>query len=223
MLFRSGAGTGLGYGYLIRTLNSKYYYVFASEGGHQDFSPHNEKEWRYFTFLKNYHKVDHISVERACAGPAIPLIFLFHAEVEKMESQIFLTREEMEKLTPEDVIKYGLSKQCRICEATLGFFVEIYGSAAGNMSLLLLPTGGIYLLGGVSVALAEYIMQSSTFRVKYLFISTIYLKQKRFKHKGRLEPLLGSIPLYLVKNSLIGVKGAEVIYFMIIFRNMLEE
>lgn len=169
-----GAGTGLGYGYLIRTLNTKYYYVFPSEGGHQDFAPQNEKEWRYSNFLKDYYKIDHLSVERACAGPAIPLIFLFLAEVEKMESQIFLTREEMEKLTPEDVIKYGLNKQCRICEATLEFFVEIYGAAAGNMSLLLLPTGGIYLLGGVSVALAEYIMQSSTFRVNNLFIQLIF-------------------------------------------------
>jgi glucokinase len=160
-----GAGTGLGYGYLIKTVNSKYYYVFPSEGGHQDFAPQNDKEWRYYGYLKNHYSVDRISVERACCGPSLPLIFLFHSEVEKIESEIFLTDEEKKKLTPEDVIKYGLSKQCRICEASLEFFIEIYGAAAGNMSLLLLPTGGIYLLGGVSVALAEHIIQSETFRV----------------------------------------------------------
>jgi glucokinase len=165
-----GAGTGLGYGYLIKTVNSKYYYVFPSEGGHQDFAPQNDKEWRYYGYLKNHYSVDRISVERACSGPSLPLIFLFHSEVEKMESEIFLTNEEKKKLTPEDVIKCGLGKQCRICEASLEFFIEIYGAAAGNMSLLILPTGGIYLLGGVSVALAEHIIQSETFRVTSLLI-----------------------------------------------------
>jgi glucokinase len=208
-----GAGTGLGYGYLIKTVNTKYYYVFPSEGGHQDYAPQNDKEWRYYGFLKSLYNVDRISVERACCGPSLPLMFLFHSQVEKIESEIFLTEEERKKLSPEDVIKYGLSKQCKICEAAIEFFIEIYGAAAGNMSLLLLPTGGIYLLGGVSVALAEHIIQSDTFR-------------RRFKEKGRLGPLVSSIPLYLVKNSLIGVKGAQVTYIFLInnlFRNMQEE
>jgi len=177
-----GAGTGLGFGYLIKTVNSKYYYVFPSEGGHQDFAPQNEKEWRFYQYLKNHYNIDHVSVERACSGPAIPLMFLFHSEVENMESQLFLTKEEKEKLTPEDVIRYGLSKQCRICEATIEFFIEIYGASAGNMSLLLIPTGGIYLLGGISVALAEYIIKSETFRVKfiifYFFLETLQRKGK---------------------------------------------
>jgi glucokinase len=47
-----GAGTGLGFGYLVKNNNSKYYEVYASEGGHQDFAPQNETEWEFFKYLQ---------------------------------------------------------------------------------------------------------------------------------------------------------------------------
>ena len=47
-----GAGTGLGFGILVKNLNSKYYEVYPSEGGHQDFAPQNETEWEFLKFLQ---------------------------------------------------------------------------------------------------------------------------------------------------------------------------
>jgi glucokinase len=196
-----GAGTGLGFGYLVKSSGSKYYDVFPAEGGHQDFSPQTEKQWRYEVFLKKFYQIEHVSVERACAGPSIPHIFKFLVEVEKEgDSTVFKSLDEIDTLTPEVIVENGLNDKCPVCKKTIEFFIEMYGAAAGNMSLLLLPIGGLYILGGLSNALEDYIRNGS------------FLKS--FKNKGRLEPLLSKIPLFLVKNSLIGVKGANVYNFI---------
>jgi glucokinase len=158
-----GAGTGLGHGYLVKNDKMKYYQVYPSEGGHQDFAPHDDLEWRYFKYLQTYYDVEHISVERACAGPAIPVMYRFFVESEKMQSD--LSSDQLDGLTSEEIVQKGLKKECKICETVIDFFVAIYGAAAGNMSLLLLPTGGLFLLGGLSVALENYIIKNDTFRV----------------------------------------------------------
>lgn len=191
-----GAGTGLGHGYLVKHQHGKYYHVFPSEGGHQDFAPQTERQWQYSNFLRQYYKIDHVSVERACSGPAIPVMLHYFIEAEKMESSIYKSEEEIKNASSEAIIKQGLGKKCKVCEKVIEFFVEMYGAAAGNMSLLLLPTGGLYLLGGLSAALEEYMINNDTFK-------------KSFNNKGRLEPLLKTVPIFTVKNSLIGVRGAE--------------
>jgi glucokinase len=160
-----GAGTGLGHGYLVKPEGNKYYYVFPSEGGHQSFAPQSDMDWRYHDFLKQYHKIEHVDVEIACSGPAIPVMLKFMIEVENLQSNHFKTKEEILKLKSEEIINYGLKKQCNVCEKVIEFFVKIYGAAAGNMSLLLLPTGGVYLLGGLSVGLEDYIIKQDVFRV----------------------------------------------------------
>lgn len=41
-----GPGTGLGEGYLCKSMFSKYYEVYSSEGGHTDFSVTSEEDWQ---------------------------------------------------------------------------------------------------------------------------------------------------------------------------------
>lgn len=171
-----GAGTGLGHGYLVKHFHGKYYHVHPSEGGHQDFAPQTDRDWRYLSYLKAYYKVDHISVERAVAGPAIPVMLQFIIEIEKIQSSVYKSSEEIHKAKSEDIIKNGLEKKCASCEKVVEYFTELYAAAAGNMSLLLLPTGGVYLLGGLSVALEEYIIKQDVFRVRiFIYILPTYI------------------------------------------------
>lgn len=163
-----GAGTGLGHGYLVKNDGNKYYSVFPSEGGHQDFSPKTEREWKYMTYLQNHFNIKRISLERACAGPALPLIFKYLA-TEGIKSDIFKNIDENFNIDNETIIKYGLSGECKICAETVDFFNNMYGSAAGNMCLIVIPTGGLYLLGGLSYALESHIKERKVFMVKVLF------------------------------------------------------
>ena len=162
-----GAGTGLGHGYVIKNCGSKYYSVFPSEGGHQDFCPKTLLEWKYLNFLQNHYNIDRISLERACAGPALPLIFKFFVE-EGVKSKIFKNITKDFKIINEDIVKYGLSGECEICAKTLDFICTIYGTAARNMSLTFIPTGGLYLFGGLSYALESHIKNKEFFNVNFL-------------------------------------------------------
>lgn len=164
-----GAGTGLGHGYIVKNEDSKYHSVYPSEGGHQDFSPKTDLEWRYMKFLQNHFQIQRISLERACAGPALPLIFKFFlAEGEK--SDVFKNANEQDfHIENEAIIKHGLSGECQVCKKTVDFFNCIYGAAAGNMSLIVIPTGGLYLLGGLSFALESHITEKKIFMVRLYF------------------------------------------------------
>jgi glucokinase len=158
-----GAGTGLGHGYIIKNTGTRYYHVYPSEGGHQDFAPQTDLECRYLKYVKEFYKVEHVSVERACSGPAIPTMYSFFKGSEGIEGLSLNT------LTSEEIIKQGLKGTCQICVKVLELFTSIYAAAAGNVCLLLIPTGGLYLLGGLSVALEEYIINSNVFRVNFAF------------------------------------------------------
>ncbi len=174
-----GAGTGLGHGYLVKNRSGKYYHVFASEGGHQDFAPQTELDWRYSKYLSKFYDVKHVSVERAVAGPAIPVMLQFFIEIEGMSSSIYKTDDEIKNANPKDITRYGLNGECKVCDKVVDYFAELYGNAAGNVALMLLPTGGIYLLGGVSIALKEYIIKKDVFVVRfiliYVMINMIYI------------------------------------------------
>lgn len=87
-----GPGTGLGVGFLLKPPGGKYYEIAASEGGHTDFAVVSEEDWELRKFAVNYIKesdnvenrrsggveIKRVSIERLCAGPAIPLLYEFY-------------------------------------------------------------------------------------------------------------------------------------------------
>ena len=85
-----GPGSGLGEGYLTKSRFSSCYEVFSSEGGHVDFNVTSEEDWNLRQFALDYipksQNVENqrgrgdlyrVSIERLCAGPAVPLIYEF--------------------------------------------------------------------------------------------------------------------------------------------------
>ena len=85
-----GPGTGLGQGILVKAEADGFYEPFPSEGGHVDFTVKNQDDWDLFEFAQKFietsnnvenlrakGKVGRLSVERLCAGPAVPLIYAY--------------------------------------------------------------------------------------------------------------------------------------------------
>ena len=85
-----GPGTGLGMGILVRHGKDDLYDPSPSEGGHVDFTVKNKEDYDLMVFAKNFiensnnvenlrakGKIDRVSIERLCAGPAVPLIYAF--------------------------------------------------------------------------------------------------------------------------------------------------
>jgi len=190
-----GAGTGLGHGFVVKNSSSQYHEVYSSEGGHQDFAPQSELEWEYYKYLQKFYNVGHVSVERACSGPVIKVIFQFFVEREKITSSL-LKGKEYADLKNEEILDAGLDKSCQVCVKTVELFTSIYGSAAGNMALVTMPFGGIFLTGGLTVKLANYIINGKIFH-------------ESFVKKGRVSSMMEKFPLFVVKNPHIGVNGSR--------------
>jgi len=191
-----GAGTGLGHGFMVKSQHSNYYEVYPSEGGHQDLAPSNNIQKEYHVYLQKFYNINHVSVERAICGEGIQTMFKFFYEKEKLESPLLKTKG-INDIEVREILEYGMENKCPICVKTLETFIEIYGAAAGNFSLLIIPTGGLYLLGGITVKLIDYILKSNKFWDSFI-------------DKGRLKPLMSTFPIFLVKNSdKVGVIGSR--------------
>ena len=200
-----GPGTGLGVGYLTKCEGDKYHLVCGAEGSHMDFAPRNELQFKYLKFLKKYYNIEHISAERATCGQSIIPIYKFLAKHTKVphdetlydQVKVFqgINNSDTQIQINNQIVSKGLKKECKLCEKTLEFFIQLYGQTAGNACLMYLPTGGLYLLGGLSVALQELIINTDTW-------------MKAFIDKGRLSSVLESTPVILIRVHDLGMRGS---------------
>ena len=80
----------------------------------------------------------------------------------------------------------------KLSRKVIELFIEILADSASDLSLFTLPTNGVYLLGGISFAIEPFI--------SIIFMENYFDKDFSF--------LLKSFPIYLIKNSNIGMIGA---------------
>ena len=76
----------------------------------------------------------------------------------------------------------------------LDMFVASYGAMAGNLALLLMATGGLYVGGGIAPKIREK-LKDGTF-------------MKAFTDKGRLSSLVASIPVRVILDDKTALFGA---------------
>ena len=81
-----------------------------------------------------------------------------------------------------------------LAEHALDLWISIYGAEAGNLALKLMATGGVYLGGGIAP--------------KVIAKLTGPLFTQAFVSKGRMQPLLESIPVKVITNDKIALFGA---------------
>ena len=195
-----GAGTGLGQGFLIP--QGDKYQVFASEGGHTDFAPRNNLEIQLLQYLKTKINSEHISVERVVSGQGIVSIYQFLRDTNfSKESSVIGQKiktwetESDSDIDPAAVIAQGATEEHDIiCTKTMSLFMELYGAETGNLALKILPYGGIYIAGGIAAKNLDIMKKAE-------FING-------FREKGRMNKLLNNIPIYVVLNPELGVRGA---------------
>ncbi len=73
-------------------------------------------------------------------------------------------------------------------------FVEIYGGVCGDFSTLMMPYGGIYILGGISVALEPIIVNKRIF-------------MKAYADKGWIKPFLEQMSIMIITVHDIAIRG----------------
>jgi glucokinase len=130
-----GPGTGLGVGALIPAGES--FNVIASEGGHVSFGAMGADEEPVFARL--HADGGRRSAEGVLSGPG--LVRLHRA-----------VNPEAMKLGPEMIVTQARAGG-REARATVALFVRLLGRFAGDVALTFKAEGGIYLAGGVALAL----------------------------------------------------------------------
>lgn len=184
-----GAGTGLGQAVLA--WDGHEHVILPTEAGHADFAPQGEIQRALAASLES--KLEHVSVERLVSGPGIRRIYDFL--VVRGVSSWPEVREAFALDDPSAVISsFALRRRDLACEQALDLFFELYGAEAGNLALRTLPTGGVYVVGGIAVKNLEK-LQDGTF-------------MRAFRRKGRLRALLEQIPVYVVLDHRVGLLGA---------------
>ncbi|MGD8567799.1 MAG: glucokinase [Gammaproteobacteria bacterium] len=187
-----GAGTGVGHAML--TWCNDAYQVLPCEAGHAGFAPANEEQTELLRFL--LRKFDIMSVERVLSGPGIKNIFDFVAD--QMPNQLSAALKN--DLTGDDptpvIVDYALQQKDPVAQKSLDIFVDIYGSAAGNLALTTLATGGVYIAGGVAPRIVDKLQDGA-------FIEA-------FNNKSKMKDLLTAMPVKVITNPKVGLIGAAV-------------
>lgn len=186
-------GTGLGQAFLI--WDGVEYRAHDSEGGHADFAPVGELQDDLLDYLRS--RYGHVSCERVCSGRALPELYEFlKARKTAVESEAIAGRLLAAQDRTPVIVEAGLASQpCPLSRATLELFAAILAAEAGNLALRILATGGVYLGGGLPRRLLPLLNRPD-------FLA-------RFGQKGRLSPLLATIPLHVIVRSGVGLLGAS--------------
>lgn len=185
-------GTGLGEAFL--TWDGRRHRIHPSEGGHADFAPTNPLELDLLRYLMQ--RFEHVSYERVCSGRGLPHIYAFLKSVGYAEEPAWLTTrlEAAEDPTPV-IVEAALGQPpCELCLAALNTFVSVLGAEAGNLTLKVLATGGVYLGGGIPPRILP-VLGSTQFT-------------EAFRRKGRFAELLGRVPVQVILHPQVGLLGA---------------
>ncbi len=185
-----GAGTGLGVGF--RLWDGERYRVYASEGGHVDFAPRNALQDGLLRFLRA--KYGRASNERVLSGRGLGDLYAYLREARAAAPRAEVEREMAEQDPAAVVTGHALAGDDALCAQALDLFVAVLGGVAGNLALIAVATGGVYIAGGIAPRIVEQ-LRSATF-------------VDALRAQGRLSPLVAKAPVHVVTNTRVGLLGA---------------
>jgi glucokinase len=184
------AGTGLGETFAV--WDGATYRPVAGEGGHADFAPRNELEAELLLHLRA--EFGRVSYERVLSGPGLINIYRYLRDRWRLAENQEVA-ELMAYSDPAAVIsRAATNDSCQLCSQALDLFVSLYGAEAGNLALRCLATGGVYLGGGIAPKIVTSLLKPAFMLA--------------FTAKGRLSPLLETIPVRVILNDRAALLGA---------------
>ncbi len=179
------AGTGLGEAMLF--WDGTRYHAAPSEGGAADFAARNDREVQLLDFLKQ--RLPRVSCEEVFSGRGFRRIHEFldpairHASFEELAAD-----------SAREITQNAIARSCPVCVETLDFWIDSFGSEAGNLALRVLAYGGVYLAGGIALKILSKLREGSFAR--------------SFADKAPLTSVLAAIPIFVILNEDAPLLGA---------------
>jgi glucokinase len=185
-----GAGTGLGVGF--RLWGGTEYRVYASEGGHADFAPRNARQDGLLRFLRAEY--GRASNERVLSGAGLADLYRYLKSEHVASPEPAVEREMADQDPAAVVTAHALAADDALCEQALGLFVQVLGGVTGNLALIAVATGGLFIAGGIAPRIVQALQGEA-------FLSALH-------DQGRLSPLVAKAPVHVVMNTKVGLFGA---------------
>lgn len=175
-----GPGTGLGVAGLVHARNT--WFPVPGEGGHVDIGPRSERDLEIFPHLEPIE--GRISAEQLLCGRGLVNIYRAICLADGVEPSLAL---------PSDITAGWQAGSNLQAAETVSLFATYLGRLAGDMALIFMAKGGVYLAGGISQKIIPA------------------LKQPAFRHafedKAPHSELMRLIPTFVVTHPLAALAG----------------
>lgn len=175
-----GPGTGLGVAGLIHAC--RRWIPVPGEGGHVDVGPRDLHDDRIFPHLE---RIDgRISGEQLLCGRG--LVNIYRAVTASHGRQTAFS-------SPAGITGAALEGTDADAAEALRFFVRFLGRLAGDLALVFMSKGGVYLTGGIAQKIVPA-LKAGDFR-------------REFEDKAPHQALLASMPVYIITHPLAALAG----------------
>ncbi len=188
-----GAGTGLGTGFLVR--HGDDYLAYPTEGGHSDFAAHDDETARLRSFVARQYPFSP-GTEPLIAGRGIVNIFHYRKS-QGMKLDGILS--EIDRL-PDSEKPARISEAVQEsdeCHEMMRLYISMYARYAARAALMYLPTGGLFVAGGIAAKNLALITEDDHF-----------MRVFESSYKDNIHEVLMRIPVYIVLDYSISLYGA---------------
>ncbi len=188
-----GAGTGLGVGYLVEEERSLR--VYPSEGGHSAFAPYDETSLDMQRMLADGLEEPPGS-ELFVSGRGIANALRFYRESKRVPSGTALDRIDNEQ-DPAAAVSQAAAALDPTAIEIMRLFVRNYARTASTAALHFLPSGGLFLAGGIAAKNERWFTEDD-----------LFVNEFRRNYRDHIAALLTRVPIYIVRDYEISLYGA---------------
>ena len=175
-----GIGTGFNAAPVFEAETGRF--VPPSESGHANLPIQTEQEFRLCRYVSSAHGFP--AIEDVLSGRGLENVYSFLSDEAGAPA----------KLPAQDIMAACENNSDTRAREAATLFARLLGSVCGNLSLIQLPFGGVYLVGGVARALAPYLTE-------FDFIDS-------FQEKGRFTSFMTNFSVSVVEDDYAALLGA---------------
>ncbi|MDX3929966.1 MAG: glucokinase [Shinella sp.] len=175
-----GPGTGLGVAGLVYAQHT--WFPVPGEGGHVDMGPRTERDYQIWPFLEPIE--GRISAEQLLCGRGIMNIYRAVSAADGRDAAL---------AKPSEVTAEALAGTDPAAAETVSLFSSYLGRIAGDMAMIFMAKGGVYLAGGISQKILPALHRPE-FRAA-------------FEDKAPHSAVLRTIPTFVVTHPMAALAG----------------
>ncbi|MBL0934592.1 MAG: glucokinase [Rhizobiaceae bacterium] len=175
-----GPGTGLGVAGLVRA--GDVWVPVPGEGGHVDMGPRTPRDFAVFPHIERIE--GRISGEQMLCGRGLVNLYRAVAAADGKPAEF---------TSPAGITAAALAKSDPVAEEALDIFVTCLGRLAGDLALIFMSRGGVYLTGGIAQKIVPA-LKHPRFR-------------EAFEDKAPHSGLMRDLPVFVMTHPLAALAG----------------